>query len=264
MKVFILVCILFVVSCGNSTNQEDNEFAGYWYSAFADVYLDINRKGHVRLRECSLYEGYSVNESASGQIINDNLKFGEKGFEQDFIVSFDGTSLQIASVSDVENGEPTLFTKQTSIPEKCENDVVEITYYSPKQVQENDLIEFTVDFEYRLSSAPNAIIEAGFTSSDSGSFVLTNEEFEVSSSGIGSGFFTPTTTATAYGSNKTFSLHLIMYVPPTGTAISFSPIASDKVDIRVILADPSNNKLNQESSKSFRSSNILGFTKFGV
>lgn len=220
-----LLCLLLLAACNgesgtSSEKKQDDNFTGLWYEEKSDSYLEIKEPGVVLLRTCSLNDGYTAEEGASYKLAGNKLSTLVEGgsFSSTLELKKEGTQLVLSY--DLDSVLPpgyawpsgaVVLTKQDTIPDSCDGDAIEITYYSPKEAIEGELTTFTVDYSYRLSSADKADFGVGFTITDK-TMVSFGELISVSSKGSGSGSFSFDYAPSMVKDGVTYFVMVDMYV----------------------------------------------------
>jgi len=228
----LLLISVLISGCGSSSDNSLNESSEVWFFPDTNDYFEIKKSGVVSLYECSLHDGYVVDDALSGVVNNGELElFFEGGDSTIFYIESNGEVNSL--VIDEFNIS---FDIVNEIPNSCDDDAIEITYFSPEDAIEGVETEFVVNFDYRLSSSESAIIEIGFTKDEVGTFTLTNSELEVLEPGTSSGSLTVSVFPSLIQNSQPYRLHIIMY-EPVEPGESFSPTAEDSEIINVSVAN---------------------------
>lgn len=240
MRMLSLLCLLLLAACNGESGSEsspDNKFSGFWSTEKSDGYLEIKESGDVLLRTCSLNDGYTAEEGISYKLAGNKLSTMMEGFTFSGTLELkkEGKQLVLSYDKDIVlppghtlQSEAVLLTKQDTIPDFCDGDAIEITYYSPKEAIEGELTTFTVDFSYRLSSSDKATIEVGFTRKDH-TTLLDNKKIELSSKGLGSDSFVVESVPLVIGSGVPYSMSILMEVNPSSSESTYYITEAKKV-----------------------------------
>jgi hypothetical protein len=224
----ILLSALLISSCNNESSGGEVDSLEVWYLTQANVYLTIDSTGDVRSYECSVSDGYVQETDVSGQLIGNQMVISNSGSE-DLIYTVElGENQRL-----VHEEYEVPFEVAFEVPSTCNDDAIEITYFSPEEAPEGIETEFLLNFDYRVASSENMIIEIGFTFDQDGGFVLTNDELEVSSLGVSSGTLTAHYVPEIFENSEPFKMYVVMYQARDNSG-RFSPTASDEVLINVI------------------------------
>ncbi len=228
----LCISCLILFSCGDSGDSTNTPYEGNWYDASSDSYLEITSDGTVFTRKCTINDGYSATESHK-ITDNDTLFFNSYSYE----LSRTGDKLTLSGEIAGNNHIIELVLK-SSIPSACINDTIEITSVSPASVVEGISTEFTVSFDYRLTSKDAGIVYLGFNTSDPDGFILTDNTFEITQAELGSGSLTATEIPVFYDSPDSFKAYINLSENPHPT--SWTPLQSVFASITVTKSTNSN------------------------
>ena len=239
--IFILCSLLFS-ACGGGGNNDTGSFQGYWKHEVVDLYLEIRNDNSVGIRACSLNDGYV--ETDSGTIVDDELTIGSEVYN----LALSSGSLIMSNNS---IGVEIIFSREASIPGECTGDAIEITSVTPSSASEGVLATFTVNFDYRLASVENAIVDVGFNNMDPNIVRLTDNTWEINSTGLGSGWFVVEVTPVYYQEPDNFLVSVFLSENPHPT--KWFPLSSSKSKIAVTqnagILDLNLNATEQQFSK---------------
>lgn len=224
---------LILLGCGSGSDELD--FNG-WYIPEQDTYLKVYDDGGVELLICTISNGYVADNSISGTLIGSELTINNSYGE--FISNLVESQGEWSLISTETSYEAPII-KAFQLPVSCEGDVIEITSYSPEQAVAGVETEFILNFDFRLSTLNEAVIESGYTASSEGNFYLTNNELEVTSPGLSSGSLMVVASPELFENAEPFRLHVIMYSPLDAEDGSFIPIAG--TDVVIDLSENNNN-----------------------
>lgn len=219
---YLILFSLFLSGCGGGSNNGTDSYQGYWKHEFVDTYLEIRSDNIARIRACSLNDGYV--ETDSGTLVDDELTIGSAVFN----LALSGDSL---IVTDDIIGAEVIFSRVASIPGECTGDAIEITSVTPSSVNEGVLTTFTVNFDYRLVSVENAIVDVGFNNTDPNIARLTEDTWEINSASLGSGWFVVDMTPVYYAEPDNFIVSVFLSENPHPT--KWFPLSSSQSIITV-------------------------------
>ncbi len=189
---------------------DEADYTGYWYAesqnALQDAYLELQEDGVASLRLCTVNDGYKPRYGVSMSYSGNQLVSKRNGEIADqSTLSVDGDTL--TSVNDARTDT---YTKSQVIPDVCENDAVEMTLVTPNSAIEGVETEFSVDFNYRLSSSSTAKLWLAYTIGDSSFHSDNAKYFDVTAMETSSGSLIITTTPKIFESGAPFQLALFM------------------------------------------------------
>lgn len=173
----IIGFLLSVLGCENIVSKEEAQkaFYGKWYSEDSGYYIDILPDCNLIFYQCTLHDGIQINESIAGHLSGIKLTISDDASVKEYRIEGYAHSSQKSTAENMVLNDGTHLIRVDSIPKECENDVIEIIDVLPDEVISGDSTDFTVFFEYRLTSVNKAIIEVGLTSSEEGSFLISKE-----------------------------------------------------------------------------------------
>jgi hypothetical protein len=230
----VLLFSMFMAGCElneDSSTSSDAEHietsqAVIWYLPEFDAYYKFLNNIIYSYR-CSINNGYKLFRTQSGFISEESITFtdNEAPVTNDIEMQDGNNGLII----DDDFSYP--FKLVTDIPLVCDGDAVEITYFSPEEVEEGVETNFVVNFDYRLASAENAVIDLGFTT-EKDTFIIAGDKFEITERGTSSGSLTARYIPTSIEGGFPFQIHITMYEPTEGEELIYS-IAGDEKTIIV-------------------------------
>ncbi|MGB5080769.1 MAG: hypothetical protein WBO23_08500 [Burkholderiales bacterium] len=216
-----LITTLSLMGCGSGGGSDtpvQAPYAGNWYVASSDVYLEIKTDNTAVVRVCSA-TGYKA--VVTGTIQGDSLTV----FSTTFNLVRNGDTLTIVDPT----GLKVDFAQANAIPAVCPNDFIEITSVNPTTGTVNVPTSFTVSFDYQLVSKDNGIINLGFITSPPSA--LTSSALTVTR-GAGSGSLTAFASPVEVPSPGSFSAFVILSEDPH--LATWSPLKSDVEPIVVV------------------------------
>ena len=222
-----LIC-LFIIGCNSDTESNGGEqIIEHWYFGHSEQYISVGKDGLIKFFKCSINDGFIVDERVTGQLDeNELVLFLEGGYSQIYSVNYEDHQLTIDDFT---------FTYElvSEIPQVCNSDAIEITYYSPTEAYEGTQTEFVVNFDYRLTH-DNGVVEVGFTSGEGDEFTIVQGAlYEISNSGTGSGSITLQHSPESLGDSVPHYMHVNL--SPTDQGQEYSPYATDSVLVNVLL-----------------------------
>ncbi len=232
LKIILSVASLLILcGCGGGSNSEGTEVivednnSEIWYFQDTNLYLLISDDGESKIYQCSLYDGFVEDTTASGFRDGNELE-----------ISIDGGEAQHYLIDDDQNliFEDIVipYSIASEIPDVCTDDAIEITYYTPNEASAGVEVEFLVNFDYRLTGE-EAVIELGFTSDKDGSYTMSDQDsYEISSSGTGSGSLSVIHLPTFLGGSIRHYLYINM--SPRDSGAEYYPFATDKKLITIL------------------------------
>ena len=234
---YFVLCLplIFISGCNiisnSDSNTEINKYAGNWYSQEIDYYIRITNDGKVYKHYCSIDDGYESDGSLYGIVINDALTYVIGDPAQ--------ITAQENEISFVDFGLAVSFEKRSEIPEVCNNNAIKITFYSPEEATEGELTTFVINFDYRLSSPPSAIIRVGVAPRRSEDFIQPDVELIITEKGLSSGSLTVQIKPLFFADKQLFKLYILMYIEQEKEGITSSiTIASEEVYINGMPSQP--------------------------
>ncbi len=222
-------CVDLSDSNSDTNSNSETENLDVWYFPNTDLYFSINNKGEVNIHNCSLNDGYVIDNFLSATLNNDVLELLYNGKSMaTYIVENNGETNNL-----IVNDELIIpFLIASEVPNTCSNDAIEITYFSPEEATEGVETLFIVNFDYRLTKN-SAEIQLGFTSSANGSYRPTSEEtLLINESGVGSSSLTVNHIPELFENVPLFFLHINM--SPQNIDGPYSPYATDRELITIL------------------------------
>ena len=238
-----LLCLLLLAACNgesgtSSEKKQDDNFTGFWYEEKSDTYLEIKESGVVLSRTCSLNNGYAIDEYISNKLTGNKLsttarstvKSGTLALKKEGAeLHFSYHSIHAAFPDDKSPLTVSAFTKKDTIPDFCDGDAIEITYYSPKEATEDESTTFTVGYSYRLSSADEADSTVGFTITDH-TLVMFGDSTPLPK-GLGSGSFSFDYAPSVVKDGVTYFVMVYMDINSTENSESKTYLAKKEVKV---------------------------------
>jgi len=182
LKVLVCLLVIMVAGCGSSgdgaePNSEDLKPDLYLYSTTSDHYFKISGSGDVQYFKCSISDGYVPVEKITGTYLNNQLTLNYYGEESvsTLLKSDEGGYIQYTDSSIIP------YVIVESVPMFCENDVVEITSFSPINAVAGLETEFVINIDYRLASEDVAVIYPKFDSAALNKFSFNYDKIDVTS-----------------------------------------------------------------------------------
>lgn len=230
IEIILLMSVTLFFGCGGSSNSSPiNESAEIWYFPDFNFYFSISRQGEVSVYRCSLYDGFVEDTTVSGWREGNQLEifYGDEMSQQYLVEGGENQSLLY-----VDHDISVSFESALEIPTLCNDNAIEISFYSPEEVVEGVETEFVVNFDYRLVNE-DGLVEVGFTAYADGTYtILQQASFEINTAGMGSGSLVVNHIPISLEGSTPYYLHLNM--SPLAQSGPYSPYATDHKLITIL------------------------------
>ncbi len=200
---FIIVTALFTAACNSGSEPKNDEYVGFW--KLDNTYLEITTLGEVIIYNCTLADGYTKSNFDFGRVVDDEMIITGEYIESPYKLSIISGQI-IGSAGDMK-----LILDSAELPTQCDNGI-KVVYSYPTEVVEGDLTTFTIDFDYRLTTASEAVVRIASPSAEHGLTFYENN-LEIKRTELGRGSFTVEGMPYIASDNEEpFSLYIYLFI----------------------------------------------------
>ncbi|CAA0100896.1 Uncharacterised protein [BD1-7 clade bacterium] len=215
--------ITFLLACSEDGNDDKSDLLGWWKLTATDSYLRISADGKISVFDCSVNDGYREVHSVQGVIENGTLTIQDN---EPVVWNTKGEMLL-----DLDTQEA-IAERANDLPSICTGNAIDIVSFSPETASVGISTQFSISFDYRLSTTSAAVILFGITSADDGTFSPAKTQYEVLQAETGSGELVADITLVPLAENAPYSIDIVMFSGKIDDG-SFEWLASDRKTLNV-------------------------------